>query len=75
MIEKAFFIIFEGLSLKQIKQDKVFFIIFKGLSLKQMKQFFLEGDSQTLIVHNLLIMNYLNLIKESLQKQLLNGVL
>ena len=40
------------------KTKITFFIIFKVLPLKQIKQFFLEGDSPTLIVHNLLI-NYL----------------
>ena len=30
-------------------KEKTFFIIFKGLSLKQIKQFFLEGESPTLM--------------------------
>ena len=33
----------------KIKQ-KAFFIIFKGLSVKQITQFFLEGESPTLIL-------------------------
>ena len=32
-------------------KQKAFLIIFKGLSLKQIKQFFLEGDTPTLICH------------------------